>query len=247
MSRRWMEFRYLFAVQVLEERAWLAGTVFFTTIFPLLIVFGLGKIGGGQTAEGLAYIITGSAVSSLTFVGVTMVAQTLSQMKERGEFLYYASLPISKDSLLLAVMASKLLLQMPGIVASLVGGSLMYGLAFEPSPVLLLILPLSALALSGLGAALGILAPSQELVNVLSQIIGIFVLFAAPVMIPIESLPAPLQWAGLLMPPTYAADALRRALTGVTDARLALDIGVLALCAAVSLLAITKGLRWRLR
>lgn len=247
MSRHWMEFRYLFAVQVLEERAWLAGTIFFTSIFPLLIVFGLGQIGSGQTEEGLAYIITGSAVASLTFVGVTMVAQGLSMMKDRGDFLYYTSLPISKSNLLLAVMASKLLLQMPGIVVSLIGGSLIYGLSFKPNPLLLVILPLSALALSGIGAALGILSPSRQLVDVLSQIIGVFVLFAAPVMIPLENLPLPLQWVGLALPPTYAADAIRRALTGVNDARLMLDIGVLFVCAVGSILAITRGLRWRLR
>ena len=247
MSRHWTEFRYVLMVQLLEQRQWLAGTIFFTTIFPLLILFGMGVVGDGQSGAGLAYVVTGSAVVSLTFIGITVVAQDLSGMKERGEFLYYASLPISKGSLLLAVIASKLLLQMPGIVVSLVGGSLIYGLDFELSPLLLLILPLTALALSGIGAALGILSPSAQLVNILAQVIGIFVLFAAPVMIPLESLPPLMRWLGLLMPPTYAADALRRVVTGVNDARLALDIAVLALSAVVSLAAITRGLRWRLR
>jgi ABC-2 type transport system permease protein len=247
MSRYWTEFRYLFAVQLLEERGFLAGTIFFTTFFPLILVFGLGLIGDGQSDAGLAYVITGSTVSSLTFVGITMVAQTLGWMKERGDFLYYASLPISKGSLLMAVMGSKLVLQLPGIVVSLLGGSLLYGLGFDLNPLLLVILPLTALSISGLGAALGILSPSFQLVNLVSQVAGIVVLFAAPVMIPIESLPRPLQWFGLLLPPTYAADALRRAVSGINDARLVFDIGVLAFAAAASFGAITRGLRWRLR
>ena len=247
MSRRWTEFRYLFVVQLLEQRDFLAGTIFFTTFFPLILVFGLGVIGSGQTADGLAYVITGSTVSSLALVGVTMVAQDLAWMKDRGEFLYYASLPISKGSLLLAVIASKLLLQLPGVIVGLIGGSLLYGLELQPNPMLLVILPLTTLALAGLGAALGILAPSPQFVSLVSQIAVFVVLFAAPVMIPLESLPLPLQWFGLLLPPTYAADALRRAVTGVNDARLLLDIGVLALSAAISLGAVTRGLRWRLR
>ncbi len=247
MSRYWLEVRLLLVVQLLEERGFLAGTVFFTTFFPLIMVFGLGVIGSGQTSEGLAYVITGSTVASLTFVGITMVSQSLGWMKERGDFLYYASLPISKASLLMAVMLSKLLLQLPGIVVALIGGSLIYGLHFQLNPMLLLILPLTALALSGLGAALGLLSPSFQLVNVLSQIAGIVVLFVAPVMIPIDHLPVVLQWFGLLLPPTYAADALRRAVAGINDARLALDLAVLCLAAFGSLYGISRGLRWRLR
>ncbi|MBA2362175.1 MAG: ABC transporter permease [Chloroflexia bacterium] len=247
VNRHWTEFRYLFVVQLLEERGFLAGTIFFTTVFPLLLVFGLGVVGDGQSPDGLTYIITGSAVSSLTFVGITMVAQSLAWMKERGDFLYYASLPISKSSLLLAVIASKLVLQMPGIVVALVGGGLLYGLDFELNPLLLIILPLTALALSGMGAALGLLSPSLQLVNLLSQVAGIVVLFAAPVMIPMESLPLPLQWFGRLLPPTYAADALRRAVAGVTDVQLLVDLAVLAFAAALSLVGISRGLRWRLR
>src|ERR671922_1201232 len=107
VGRYWLEFRYLLLVQVLEERGWWFGTLTITTFFPLLLVFGLGRVGGEQTPERLAYVITGSTVISLTTIGVTMLAQTLGSAKERGDFLYYASLPISKASLLLALMASK--------------------------------------------------------------------------------------------------------------------------------------------
>ncbi len=247
MKRFWMEVRYLFTIQILEERGWLAGTIFFTTIFPLLLVFGLGIIGSGQTKEGLTYIITGSTISSLTFVGITMVGQSLGWMKDRGDFLYYASLPISKSSLIVAVMTSKLVLQLPGIIAAMVGGTLMYDLNFKPNPLVLVILPLTALALSGLGAAIGLLSPSYQLVNIFSQVAGITVMFAAPVMIPWESLPKVLQWFGWLLPPSYAADALRRAVLGINDSRLMLDLAVLAACAIFSIIGVTKGLRWRLR
>jgi ABC-2 type transport system permease protein len=247
MTRYWLEFRLLFAIQMLEERVTWPLMLFITTLFPLLMVFGLGSIGSGQTRAGLLYIITGSTVVSLVTVGITMVSQQLSFMKEQGVFLYYASLPIAKGSLLLAVMASRLLLQLPGIVAALVGGSLLYGFRFVPTPLLLLILPLTALALSGLGAALGLLLPGPQLVGLVSQVAIILVLFGAPVLIPIEHLPLPLQALGLLLPPTYAADALRRAIAGLVDARLGLDLAVLSLFAALSLGAVTRGLRWRLR
>ena len=247
MARYWLEFRLLFAVQMLEEWVMWTLTLFFTTFFPLFMVFGFGAVGSGQTRDGLLYVITGSTVVSLVTVGITMVSQQLSWMKQQGVFLYYASLPISKISLLLAVMASRLILQLPGIVVALLGGTLLYGFHISPNPLLLVILPLTALALSGVGAAIGLVLPSPQLVSLVSQVAIILVLFGAPVLIPLDHLPLPLQWFGLLLPPTYAADALRRALAGVSDAHLALDIGVLALFAAGSLAVVTRGLEWRLR
>jgi ABC-2 type transport system permease protein len=175
-----------------------------------------------------------------------MLAQTLGEAKDRGVFLYYASLPISKANLLVAMMASKLLLQIPGILAALVGGSLIYGFPLNPNPVLLLIIPLSALSLSGIGAAFGLLSPSYQLTNGLSQLVLFIVMFAAPVLIPPDALPAPLQWFGWLLPPTYAADAIRRAVAGINDSRLALDLIVLGGCAVASLFGMSRGLRWRL-
>lgn len=233
-------------VQILEERGWLFGTIFFTTLLPLLQVFGMGAVGSGQTREGIAYIITGSAVSALSGVGINIVAQELGRMKETGEFLYYAALPISKGSLLLALMTSKLLIQLPGVVTTLVGGSIIYGYDLNPNPLLLLILLLAALSLSGLGAALGVLSPSWQLTTVLSAMGAMIILFATPVMIPIGHLPLPLQWFGLMLPPTYAADALRRTVSSVLDVRLAFDFVVLFLSATGSILLLTRGLRWRL-
>ena len=247
LARPWLEFRSLFLVQVLEERGWWFGTLVFTSVFPLFLVFGLGRIGSAQAPQTLAYVITGSTVVSLTTSGVTMLAQTLGTIKERGDFLYYASLPIAKSSLLLALLASKLLFQLPGIVVALVGGSLLYHFPLAPDPFLLLILPLVALSLSGIGAALGILSPNDQATNVLSQLILFVVMFASPVFIAPDALPLPLRLFGLLLPPTYAADALRRAVVGQTDLRLALDLVVLAGCAAVSFTGVTLGLRWRLQ
>jgi ABC-2 type transport system permease protein len=244
---QWQEFRLLFLTQILEQRTDWPAMVVFTTFFPLVMVFGLGFVGSGQTHAGLAYVITGSTVVSLTTIGITMIAQETAFMKEQGVFLYYASLPIAKSSLLLAMLASRLLLQLPGIAVALVGGSFLYHFPLSPDPAYLLILPLTALALSGIGAAMGLLVPSVQLVNVLSQVALFVVFFGAPVLIPAARLPLPLQWFGALLPPSYAADALRHAVAGSNDARLALDLGVLLAAAALSLWGVGRGLKWRLR
>ena len=50
-----------------------------------------------------------------------------------------------------------------------------------------------------------------------------------------------LQGSAYALQPTYAADGSRHALAGT----LALDIGVLAACALVSLVSVERGMRWR--
>lgn len=83
------------------------------------------------------------------------------------------------------------------------------------------------------------------MIILVSNLVLFAVLLAAPVMIPVSSLPLPLQALGYLMPPTYAADALRRALTGQIDARFYADIGVLVAVTAGSLRWISSKLSWR--
>jgi ABC-2 type transport system permease protein len=245
MRRASTELRFLFVTLLLEERSWWFGTLTISALFPLLLVFGMGLVGGARSPEELTYVVTGSVVVSLTTLGVTVLSQGLAGARERGELLYYASLPISKGSFIAALVAARLLMQLPGVAVALVGGGLIHGTPLAPNPTVLLVIPLAALSISGVGAAFGLLAPSYQATNGLSQLVLFVVLFASPVMIPAELLPAPLQWLGWLMPPTYAADALRRGLAGVLDGQFLLDVGVLAGFAGLSMVGITRGLPWR--
>ena len=246
MRRAWTELRFLFVAQLLEERSWWFGTMVISMLFPLALVFGMGLVGGARTPEELAYVVSGSVVVSLTTMGVTVLAQGLAGARERGELLYYASLPISKASFMVAFVAAKLLMQSPGVLVALVGGSLIHGLPLTLHPAVLLVIPLAALSLSGVGAALGLLSPNYQATNALSQLVLFVVLFASPVMIPAELLPVPLQWLGSVLPSTHAADALRRGMAGVVDDALLLNLGVLTAFAAASLVGVARGLPWRL-
>ena len=53
-----------------------------------------------------------------------------------------------------------------------------------------------------------------------------------------------LQGSAHTLQGTYAADGSRHALAGALDGRLALNIGVLAACALVSLVSVGRGTRW---
>jgi ABC-2 type transport system permease protein len=239
------DYPLLLRIQLLELRTWGPIVAIFTTLFPIAMILGFGLIGGGVARDGYIYIVSGAAVISLVTIGVMATAQDLGEMQRDGVFQYYASLPISKAALLGAIVTVRVLTALPGLALTLVVGALRYDTPASVNAATLALLPLTVLSLAGIGAALGILIRDFRVVAAVSQLTFIVVMFASPVLIPHDSLPGVLQWLSWALPPTYAADGLRRALSANLDARLLADLGILAACAAVSLVAVARGLRWR--
>src|SRR5262249_38145256 len=154
---------------------------------------------------------------------------------------------ISRGALLAAILSVRVLAALPGVTVTLVVGSRLYNLPGSLNLALIALLPLTVLALSGLGAAIGVLIADARVVDLVAQLVLVSVMFASPVLIPADRLPGVLQILAYLSPPAYAADGLRRAMAGLLDARLLLDLGVLTVCSVVSLVGVTRGLPWRLR
>jgi ABC-2 type transport system permease protein len=242
----WREFRLLFMIQILEMRNLWVVTLIFSSVIPFIMVFGLGSIGSGQNTEGLIYIVSGSTVVMLVTLGVVGLSQEMATMKLQGIFLYYASLPISKESLLVAVLMARLITQIPGVIIILVGGSLIYHLPLQTNPLIIPILLLSLLSLSGIGGAMGLALPPQ-IVPILASVTLFGILFGAPVLIPLAHFPVFLRWIGLLLPPTYAADALRGTFTNSNVFPLPVDIGVLVASTIASFWLIARGVKWKLQ
>ncbi|MEV0780192.1 ABC transporter ATP-binding protein/permease [Streptomyces sp. NPDC050428] len=242
-----VDLKYLWLEQMLEVRTTWTWSLLFGLLMPVAMVFGLSRIGGGlNDANSLLYIVSGAAIFSVATEGVATLAQRIGVIKNDGMMVYYASLPISKASFVAAMILSRLLLIMPGLITPMIAAGLMYDVDFVISPALVIVLPLSCLALSAIGLAIGTLIDSMELIVVITNLLIFVLLLAAPVLIPPDSLPLPLRIIGYLLPPTYAAEALRHTLTGDLDAVFALDIAVLAAMTVLGLAGATRWIRWRL-
>jgi ABC-2 type transport system permease protein len=243
------DFKYLFLEQVLQLRTTWPFTLSLAVIFPLLILFGFSRIGGQlPDREGLIYIIAGTSVYSMVLEGIFMVSQQTVSLKQQGKFIYYASLPISKIAFVLALLFSRLLIiGLPGMLTPLILGTIFYHIRLEITLLwVLVLLPLTALSLSVVGMCLGLMFDSLEMVGLISTISTCLVFLASPVFIPINNLPLPLQVLGYLLPPTYAADAMRQVLAGAISGQFYLDLALLIGFALISCIGITKWLRWRL-
>lgn len=107
------------------------------------------------------------------------------------------------------------------------------------------ILLLTAFALASIGLALGVLVSDPDLTGQLGNLLLILLLLASPIFIPSGSLIIPFQVIGYFLPPTYAAEALRLALTSDFNSSFYLDLGMLIALMFVSFFLINRFLRWR--
>jgi ABC-2 type transport system permease protein len=103
---------------------------------------------------------------------------------------------------------------------------------------------MTSFSLASLGMAVGSLVKSVGMIEAITNLLTFVVLLGAPVFIPKESLPRALQVFGYALPPTYAARALRSALTGRIDTAFFADAAVLGLATAFSLFALRRWIRW---
>lgn len=235
MVSRLSDYLVLSTIQVLEYRAWGLITAIFTTLFPLAMIYGFRLIGGDGAGSDIDYLVTGSAIVSLVTIGITATSQEVATLRREGVMVYYASLPIRKGTLLASMLTVRVAMVMPGISLTLLLGSKFYGTPLDVNAYSLVLVPLTVLAICGVGVALGVLVSDVGAVGTLSQLAFILVMFASPVLMPMERLPEAVRWFSYLLPTTYAAEGFRWALSGQVESGLIVDIVALAVFAVLSL------------
>jgi ABC-2 type transport system permease protein len=221
------------------------GMLITSTLAPLLSMVALGLFARDSGPRALGYVLTGNMVLALMFGTLDKVAGNFAFMRFRGMLSYFATLPIQAYSLILATVMAFFILSLPSTFITLTFGAWFLGVSVDLNPILLLILPLAAAALSGLGALIGVSVRTPEEAGSLSLLATLFLVGLGPVIVPPERLPPLLVKLGWLSPATYAASALRQALLGPVTARLLLDLAVLGLIMVVTLWLVGYRMDWR--
>lgn len=196
-----------------------------------IMVLMRGVVDGGAEARA---VVAGSSVLVVAFVALNLLAQYFGQLRAGGGLDHYATLPVPPAAVVLGAAGAYASFTVPGTIVTAVTGSALFGLPMTHLWVLVAVIPLSGAALSGLGAALGLLAPRQEVATLLGQL-GMSAALLLGVL-PAERLPGPVGWARDLLPSTYGVEALARSFDARPDwAVVALD---LAVCAVVGVLSL---------
>ncbi len=181
------------------------------------------------------FLTTGTATNTLVMVALVGLPQVLSQAKAQGRLDYLLSLPISRELYLAAQVTYVVITALPGVVFAVVFGAWHYDLSLSVDPLVVVVVPLSMLSLAGVGVAIGVLSPHPNVTNAFSNLAVFYVLLFAPILIPKEQLPALLRHLATVLPTTYAADAMRGALTDLQGTHLGRSMLVMAGFTVVSL------------
>ncbi len=214
---------------------------------PVILIVLMGFFAGQGERDQLGYVLSGNVVIALMFTNMGRMSSRFSFMKAVGTLDYYATLPIHRYLVVVAVLLAFFLLSLPAVAATIIFGMLFLGLPVALHPALLLAVPCSALSLAALGAYIGVNTRSLEEANTYNNLVLFVFMILGPVLIPPENLPRIMRWLGWLSPATYASSALRQTLLGPATARLWLDLGVMAAFALVMFAVVDRHMDWRER
>ncbi|OHV40596.1 MULTISPECIES: ABC transporter permease [Pseudofrankia] len=205
----------------------------------LLLLRGVVSISDVTTC---AQVVAGCTVLVVAFVALNLLAQRFGALRAAGALDYYLTLPVPGTAVVLGTAASYATFAVPGVIVTAVTGALLFGLPLSGLWVLAPVALLAGASLAGIGAAAGLLAPRPELATVAGQLGMSIVLFLG--IIPSDRLPGVGWLVRDVLPSSYAVDALSE--TFLPSARwgiVALDLGVCALVAVITLAAAAGALR----
>ena len=171
-------------------------------------------------------IVAGSAVLAIAMTAVVMLAQRIAALRESGGLDFYASLPVKRGMLILAILVSFAIFSLPGTIIVSVLGAMLFDLSFTALWAAVPVWALGSFALAGLGVAVGLAAPDEQLAGMYSNLAMMAVLFLG--IIPTGRLPGWLGPVRAVLPSTYAVDALKPGLEGTFTSGQLWDLLLLA-------------------
>ncbi|HZG02992.1 MAG TPA: ABC transporter permease [Streptomyces sp.] len=230
----WPALAAVYRAQLSRARVARIPLLFVATFQSLgIMVLMRGVVDGGPGDEARA-VVAGSSVLVVAFVALNLLAQYFGQLRASGGLDHYATLPVPPAAVVLGAAGAYASFTVPGVAVTAVAGALLYQLPLGGLWVLAAVVPLAGAALAGLGAALGLLAPRQELATLCGQL-GMSAALLLGVL-PGGRLPEPVRWARDLLPSTYGVEALAATFEPRPDwASVVADLGV---CAAVGAAAL---------
>ncbi|GAA2816853.1 ABC transporter permease [Crossiella cryophila] len=193
-----------------------AGHAFVPVMMAVLLLMLGQDVIPGTPARYAELLLAGGLALSVVSTSLLGLMQWLATDREDGALLRLRGVPGGVQSYLLGKLAVIGVLTIAYVIALLVIGTVVSGTGLPAGPAgwatLAWVLLLGVLAMSGLGAIGGALAPDPRLVAV----VGLFLLGLIPLsgfFFPVDSLPGPLRIVGAVFPLSWLAEGIRLAFT----------------------------------
>ncbi|MCX7747714.1 MAG: ABC transporter permease [Clostridia bacterium] len=161
------------------------------------------------------FIATGGPALTLMAIGLVLVPEMIAEDKEKGIFEYLWSLPISRLVFLLADLTIWTLATLPGVVLSLLVGSLYYEFQMNISILIVPAFLLVAATSIVIGYAVAYASPKAQITFLICNVVIYSLFLFSPINYPIERLPSVLIAVHRILPIKYMADLIRGNLTNL--------------------------------
>lgn len=235
-------FAAVYAGQLARARVARGPLLFVATLQSLGILLLLRGVVHNDGPRTTSAIVSGTTVLVVAFVALNLLAQRFGALKARGALDYYGALPIGAAPVVLGTAASYATFTLPGALLTCIVGTALFGLSFAHIWLVVPVVVAAGIALSGIGAALGLVAPRAELATVAGQLAMTAVLFLG--VIPPAHLPAAMRAARAVVPSMTAVDALASGLRGTPSWwAVAWRLGVSVLWGLVGLAVASRAFR----
>ena len=210
-------------------------------VFPLGVLFWLQVMVPDDPEVGQR-LLSGSVVFGMSLSTANMLAQLILQDRFLGRMKLFITMPMSKASYAVGVLAFAAVQASPVVLvllafAPVVDVDLDLTWAFPPLIVITL------LGVSGIALMISSYAPSPEVGGIMSNLFGVVLVMVSPVFFTMDQAPVALKILGWVSPMRYAADGLNKSISGQTDVWL--ELLILAAFATVTMALGYRHLRWR--
>ncbi|MFJ2716240.1 ABC transporter permease [Streptomyces sp. NPDC087437] len=231
-ARLWPSLAAVYRAQLSRARVARIPLLFVATFQSVgIMIMMRGVVSGGGEAR---FVVSGASVVVVAYVALNLLAQYFGQLRASGGLDHYATLPVPPAAVVLGAAAAYASFTVPGTLVTAVFGCVLFGLPLGNLWVLVAVIPLAGAALSGLGAAFGLLAPRPELATLLGQL-GMSAALLLGVLPP-DRMPGAVRLLRDLLPSTYGVEAYAHTFAARPD--WALVAGDMAVCAGVGVVSL---------
>jgi ABC-2 type transport system permease protein len=226
--------------------------VFFTILFPLIMLFIFGTIysntpagpgSGGPAAIG--DLIPAFIAMVIGITGLMAITMTMATYRENGILRRLRTTPVSSLTVMVAQVAVVFSMTALGTILLVVAGILVYHVQFDGNLFSMLAgFILASLSFFGIGFILAGIMPTARIAQVVAMVLLYPMLILSGAAWPRELMPTAVQKIAAFIPLSYVVNLLSGLWNGQPWRAHLLDIGILTVMLCIGVAISTKTFRW---
>ena len=226
--------------------------VFFTLVFPLIMLFIFGTIysnvpagPGSGGPEAIGSLIPAFTAMVIGIMGLMAVTITMATYRENGILRRLRTTPVSPLVVMAAQVVVVFTMTALGVLLLIAAAKLVYHVRFEGNALSMMGgFILGSLSFFGIGFILAGVMPTARTAQVVAMVLVYPMLIFSGAAWPRELMPATIQKVSAFIPLTYVVNLLSGLWIGEPWGKHLLDVGVLAGMLLLGVIVSAKTFRW---